>query len=271
MNSTDRSYVELILINGHENYANCDGKYYMDTYGRKLNNKIIWINESKNHLMGSIDNGMWVVTSMQYLDGLIQAGNSSFGGFQASTSFSSDEDPKNSTWEHYTLNHNLDNKVIENDGKHKEGTKLIDNEGVFELLPKSSAKDFAGVYNCAPGSYINNRHVYVKDEDVFIFWAGTNWAITDYGYLNALLGTEGNIGYLDIATNSPNNRVPDGTQWADYHIKRVSGIDPGLDLKDKLASSSDWQVIPKSDIRDCYKAVYYDSADINHNCYSQKQ
>lgn len=271
MTSEENSYIELILIDGHQNYGNCDGKYYMDPSGQKLNDEIIWINESKQTFMGYTVSGEWVITGITFLDEVIKAGNKLNKGYHFSTSHSTDEDPRSSTWEHYTVTHNLVNNIIETNGTKKEGTKEIDEAGAFEFDPKKDTlNEYKGVYKCAPGRYVNDRHVYVMGEEYFMFWAGSIWAITSYCYLEDIEGKNEPFGYLECAKTSPNSRAPDGSRWTDYYFERVSGEDPGFGWKDILALSPDWEVYPETEIKDCYKFVRYENADIEKNFHSNR-
>jgi hypothetical protein len=64
---------------GGDNYADCDGTYVIDSRARTINGKPLYINQAKYRFLAYSSSGAWVVTGLQWLDGLL--GGGSFGGF----------------------------------------------------------------------------------------------------------------------------------------------------------------------------------------------
>jgi hypothetical protein len=62
---------------GGDNYADCDGTYVIDS--RTVNGKPLYINQAKYRFLAYSSSGAWVVTGLQWLDGIL--GGGSFGGF----------------------------------------------------------------------------------------------------------------------------------------------------------------------------------------------
>mmetsp|Transcript_19487 Transcript_19487/g.26651 ORF Transcript_19487/g.26651 Transcript_19487/m.26651 type:complete len:175 (-) Transcript_19487:79-603(-) len=74
------SRIQLVLVEGGENYADCDGWYVHQ--GNYLNDRQVFVCEKKSRFIGW-NGSTWTLTGMQWHDDFVKKEERNFGGFHA--------------------------------------------------------------------------------------------------------------------------------------------------------------------------------------------
>lgn len=90
--------VQLKVIEGHENYANCAGIYVASH--QSLNGLSVYICKKNDRFIGW-NGDCWVCTSLQYLHNVLKDQERGFGGFRASTN--NEQNIFSSEWDDYKV------------------------------------------------------------------------------------------------------------------------------------------------------------------------